>query len=815
VTDNRSEVYRNTETFLDEHNDGETVLEHLLAVDGEEETWEFSDLELDSGTFGEVVSAGVVEKVDEEYQLANRQAVSAVVTGEEVAEPEDADAGFDVGYELDYTRVGAMVGALLIIVLTRTIHYRSVFMNGRVVSPGNDPYFFRYWQEQLLAEASSPLSLQVLVNPPWDDGSFNQRPLTHATNWWFAELLGGDQWAADFVAAWLPIVFTILLAIVVYYLALVLTEDVRVGVASVLFLALAPVHAVYTGLGLLHHRYNQYLWFGLILLTLVWLATDVKERRTAVEPGQAVRDHLAERKTWGVAALFGLAFAFWTHSWGGSLEFFVPLCIYAGLRVCMDVREGISPGRANLPLVAGFGFGATLAIGLHLALSWHGLPAPLLSVVTFGAAAALVGIGEFWHRRELTARKLLTTEVVLAVVGVIVVTVFLAMSSDLVERIVNTLTASAPEWQTSVQSESMYSTEQFVIFGPIAQIGLEFYIALGALAWCIALVYREYEPGWLALAVVTLHYVVLSGIMVRFAGRLVIAMAVFGGLGLVFALSRLDLIRDPELLAEGGSSPRDVVPDSETRQPFGVPSPQRGTMVVVVCVLIFGASLVFLPTQMNQIGHDPADVGTASEIADHAESLNRDHPDNHVLATWETYRMYNYFVSGESESERLGRYGYTPLFRDEDIEGRLKGYTDSIGYLVLTEPSIDIPAEQEQPRLTDQLGLPDDRFNSLEQYRLIALDDDHGIAVFAVVPGATVALTGDGGEQVRIATTVTDDGRSFTYARNATLDSNGTATVTVPYPGRYSVGDRTIEITEADVRNNRRVSTDMRSSAGQ
>jgi len=809
VTDNHSEVYRNTETFLDEHDDGETVLEHLLAVDGEEEeTWEFSDLELDSGTFGEVVSAGVVEKVDGEYQLANRQAVSAVVTGKEEAEPDDGETGFEPGYELNYMRVGGLLGTLLVLLLTRTVHYRSVFINGRVVSPGNDPYFFRYWQEQLLAEASSPLSLQVLVNPPWDDGSFNQRPLTHATNWWFAELLGGDQWAADFVAAWLPVVFTLLLAIVIYYLALTLTGDVRVGFASVLFLSLAPVHAVYTGLGLLHHRYNQYLWFGVVLLTLVWLATDVKERRAAAGPGRAVRDHLAERKTWAVAALFGIAFALWTHSWGGSLEFFVPVGIYAGLRVCMDVREGVSPGRANLPLVAGFGFGATLAIGLHLALSWHGLPAPLLSVVTFGAVAAFVGIGEFWHRRELSARKLLATEVVIAVVGVIVVTVFLAISSDLVERIVDSLTASAPEWQTSVQSESLYSTEQFVIFGPIAQIGLEFYIALGALAWCIALVYREYEPGWLALAVVTLHYAVVSGIMVRFAGRLVIAMAVLGGLGLVFVLSRLDLAEDLELLAESNSSsPNGIASDSGTQQPFGIPSLHRGAMVVVVCVLVFGASLVFLPTQMNQIGHDPVDVETATEIADHAESLNREHPDNHVLATWRTYRMYNYFVSGQSESERLGRYLYPRFLSDENPEN--EQYIDRVGYVVVSESLIDIPADDSYDRLSDHLGVSDDRFESLERYRLISVKEQYDTAVFSIVPGATMEVNGAENETVRIETEVVVSNRTFTYSRTVTIDE-GAATVTVPYPGTYTVNNRTVRVAKDAIYDNQRIVVDLR-----
>lgn len=317
MTDDRPGVYRDTEAFLEEREDGERVVEELLAVDTGAETWEFSDVELDSGTFGEVVSSGLVEKVDGAYRVADREAVRAALEGEDFVE-EGSGIDLDWDFNLDPMRVGGLIGALVVLVAARMFHYKSVFVEGRVVSPGNDPYFFRYWQEQLIAQSSGPWDFGVLIDPPWDTGSFNQRPLTHATNWWFTELLGGDQWAADMVAAFLPLVFTIILALVLYYLALILTRDYRVGLASILVLALAPVHTNYTGLGLLHHRYNQYLWFGLILLTLAWLGVDFTRRREMVGTNEAISEHLHSRKTWLVAFAFGLVFAAWTHSWGLS-----------------------------------------------------------------------------------------------------------------------------------------------------------------------------------------------------------------------------------------------------------------------------------------------------------------------------------------------------------------------------------------------------------------------------------------------------------------------------------------------------------------
>ena len=48
-------------SFLADHTDGQRALEAVLAVDSETTTWTFEDIAIDSGTFGELVSRGIVQ----------------------------------------------------------------------------------------------------------------------------------------------------------------------------------------------------------------------------------------------------------------------------------------------------------------------------------------------------------------------------------------------------------------------------------------------------------------------------------------------------------------------------------------------------------------------------------------------------------------------------------------------------------------------------------------------------------------------------------------------------------------------------------
>lgn len=143
-----------TTSFLADRDDGEQALEAVFEVDVASETWTFDDVALNSGTFRELISRGIVEKADGEYRVADIETVRAVLAGEEVTSMGATDRGFALDYEVDLRALSALVGALVVVAVARMLSYGSVFQRGYVVSPGNDPYYFRYWLEDRLTESS-------------------------------------------------------------------------------------------------------------------------------------------------------------------------------------------------------------------------------------------------------------------------------------------------------------------------------------------------------------------------------------------------------------------------------------------------------------------------------------------------------------------------------------------------------------------------------------------------------------------------------------------------------------------------------------
>jgi dolichyl-diphosphooligosaccharide--protein glycosyltransferase len=821
VTDDRTKVYQKAIEFCESQGNGKEVLKAVLAVDNRESTWEFSDVELDSGTFGEVVDSGLLERVNNEYQVVDQAAVRAAIEGEEFTGADESESGskFEREFDIEWPTVGGLLSALVVVVAARMTQYSSVFQHGRVVSPGNDPYFFRYWQEQLLAESSGPLSLQVLVNPPWDDGSWNQRPLTHATNWWFAELLGGGQWAADMVAAWLPIAFTLVLAIIVYYTALVLTKDHRVGITSVLTLALAPLHVTYTELGALHHRSHQFLWFGIVLLTLAILTTDIKNMRSSVRSDQGIRKYLRQRKTWFVAATFGLAFAFYIHSWGGSADLAVALGLFVGIRVCLDVRDGISPGGANLPILVGLGIGAIISLGLHFGVGWHGPLGPGMAALAFVGSVVVVCLAEFWRRYELRPLWLLIIQPVIAAVGIAAIFLTQPRFVKLFGNSFGTVLSLSSGRSTQVRS--LFSVDQGVFFLPLIQIGVEFYVALAVLVWCIWLINSRYEPGWLVFAVLSGFYLIAGALALRFAARLVIVLTVLGGLGTVYLLSTMDLTSRPLIFQDEYKSNKKT---GEVKSNFSLDIPNKTrtlTSIFLVGILIFGLNLAYIPTSAGQVTYDTHQVEAAMVISDHADDIDRDWPDNYVFAPWGDDRMYNYFVSGESKDDGYARYGYqergyrsfiTDEKPDQVIselpDARWPVFKNGRGYVVVTKKSSGLPDETIQTRLYEDLGQGTSQFDALSHYQLIHVSDDRELVVFSVVQGATIKLSGISSDSVNIRKKIHVSGVSFVYEQNVAV-KNGRASVTVPYSGDYIIAGKKIPIESHDIEHGETITVDL------
>ena len=792
-----------TTSFLSDHSDGEQALRSVLEVDSEMNSWTFDDVATDSGTFGELVSRGIVQKVDGAYEVTDPTSVRAVLDGDTPTDRDSTNTTSNLDLlalpSVDLRALVGVVAALCVVAAARMTAYNLVFQRGYAISPGNDPYFFRYWLDRLVAESSGITDLSVLTNAPLATG---RRPLSHATNWGLAELLGGGQGAAETVAVWLPVVGSVILGAIIYKLAVILTADVRVGIASVLVFAVTPAHVVYTGMGFLDHNVHQYFWLGVTLLTLGWLAVDLQRRLGGAETErQAALAHLRSRSTWVVAVVFGLSVGSGVHTWGGSPLLLIPLAGYIGFRVLIDARADIPPLLANLPLLAGVAIGAILSFGVHSQWGWHSGFVSTTPLLVFGGAVTVTLLAELWRRLSLRYAGLLVSEGLIAAVGV-----------ALYRQLRPTAWARA---QTRIddlffregitETVSLFSFDSAVIFGPLFQLGMGFYIALAVLGWIGIVAVRRYEPGWLLLGTYSGFLLITAGIQTRFAGQLAVPFSILGGLGIVYVVSAADLARPPAIFA----TETDSRASAENTLSPSVMLPDRGVITYLIGfgILIFGISLVFVPGLIAQTTYSPAQVNAVDAIDTHATATDRAYPANFVLSRWDENRMYNYFVSGEAQSYGYAQNNYRDFLSTPDPDSWYDRFEGRVGYVVLTDVGGDVDTESTQHQLFGNLGAGGDGHEPLSHYQLLSVDSQRSAAAFAVVPGATIEGSGQPNETVTVGTTVAVDETTVSYERNVTVNTSGQFSLTVPYPGEYTVGSTQLNVTRRAVVSGNTVST--------
>jgi dolichyl-diphosphooligosaccharide--protein glycosyltransferase len=822
--------------LLADHPEAAEPLATLIERDADGEPWTFAETEFDSGLFGEVVARDLTESVDDGYRLhhpdAIRDALEAVPSDDDSASMAidtaaiDETAGSDRGTSesqtlmtrlerlitIDPVRVASLIGALMIVAAARLVAAPAVFQDGFVVSPANDTYFFRYWQERLAARATGIFDVGLFADM---GGAASTRPLSHAINWWVTVLVGGVE-AAPMVAAWLPVVAAVLLGYVVYRLAWLLTGDVRVALAAVLFYGLAPVNVVYTSVGFLDHQAHQYLWLGLLILALTTLAGDVARRSRSTSPAAAARAHAGTPTMWVVAAGLAVTVAASAHLWGGSPLTFIPVAAVVGFRVALDVRHNGSPMYGNAPLVAGLAGGAGLALAAHQWLGWHETIAAITPLLVAGGALAIVTTGEVWRRTDLAAVGLVGIEVIVAIGGLLAyrtlrpqdVARFRTRAADLFFR------------EGATETASLFSPDFAVVFGPLLQLGLGFYFAVVVLAVATWAVARQYEPGWLVLVCFGWYYTLLATIQVRFAGQLAIVIAPFAGIGLVYLLAAVDIARPVDVLGRANSAgdttetPRpqrssgensggsllDRIKDTDdTREvtTLRLPTDNRTRAYLVAAVaLVLLFNLILVPPLVGQTTHDQAQFEAAQTIDSHADSVAREYPANFVLSQWGDNRMYNYFVSGEAQSYEYAQSNHAAFLAGADPGSWYDQFEGRVGYVVLTDREGTFPANTTYTALYNGRGIGTNNTTATGHYQLLASAD--GVRTFAVVPGAIIEVTGSDGERVTATTTVQVGNENHTYTRSAPV-SNGTATVRVAHSGEYTVGNQIVTVTDKDV----------------
>ena len=833
-----------TREFLADHPDTEDALAALVERDAADEPWTFAETELDSGRFGELVSRGLAYSVEDGYRLENPAAIrtaletasedqataplSATTANQQDSRRSDTSDSLSSNIprlsmptEIDVVTTTALLGTLLAVAAARLVAAPVVFRNGHVVSPANDTYFFRYWQERLAARANGVFDLGLFADM---GGAASTRPLAHATNWWVTVLVGGVD-AAPLVAAWLPVTAAVVLGYVVYRLTRLLAGDVRVALAAVLFYGLAPVNVVYTSVGFLDHQAHQYLWLGLLALGLTALAVDMATRvqRHAGNDTEdhltAARAHATDPKMWAIAAGLAVAVAASAHVYGGSPLTFIPVAAVVGFRVALDVRHDVSPALGNAPLVAGLTGGAALAVAAHQFLGWHETIAAATPVLVAGGALAVVGVGEGWRRTELPVTGLIGIEAVVAVGGLLA---YRIVRPETVARF-RTRAADLFFREGATETVSLFSSDFSVIFGPLLQLGLGFYFAIAVLAVTTWALVRRYEPAWLVVVCFAWYYTLLATIQVRFAGQLAIFIAPFAGIGLLYLLAAIDITR-PATLVGSASAGRDPADDSSVRRlvnggdgdtavrnrgdavdveaSFRVLTPRlpdsaagRGYLAVTVAlVLVF--NLILVPPLVGQTTHDPAQFDAAQTIDAHADRVDRGYPENFVLSRWGDNRMYNYFVNGESQGYGYARSNHEQLLTAQDPDEWYDRFQGRVGYVVITEQEHSSTTDTTYTALYEGNGVGANGSNSVSHYRLLAAEG--GVRTFVVVPGATIRVINAANETVTATTMVNINGKEHPYMRNATV-ADGTATVQVAYPGTYQVGTSTVTVTDTAV----------------
>lgn len=773
------------DTLLKERPDLEAPLEDVLAVDQDQETWTFEDVPVDSGHFGELVSRGVVESAGEEYRLADAAAVRAALARDHEGEPESSSDDRSEDRTLpsptlpspSFSRPSVSLSSLpavapwklllpvliLLVGLLRTIPVRGVYRDDAVVLTGNDPYFYRYLVERGVAEGGLPVS----------EGS--GEPLLVATLSALVELLGGTAEVAGNVLAWYPVAAGMAGAVLCYLLAVAVTDDRRVGLAAVFVFALLPHHALRTSVGFADHHAFDYLWLVITALTATKLA-------------RVDGEELREPRTIAFTLLVGVAVAGQVLAWEAAPLLLVPLALVVSARAAVDVHRGISPLPVGLPLVAGLGLGAAIALAVHLAAGMQSTVPVLTPGVLAAWAGATLAIAAGAHRVGWSLQRVLAGYGLLGVAGLVGLLVGPAtIRTEVARRLVELF-----------RSDGIAETQSLLdpgTAGFFVHIGV---VALALPALVVGLRRATNDGRWLVVGTYAWAFLALAVLQVRFVGELAPFLAVFAGVGAVRIAERYNAVPVGATDANGTS--------------HRVPSRPRVAAVVVLIVLSGGVAAGEVADVTGAVVVEDRVYDSATYIAERADERGLEYPENYVLSDWSDNRVHNYYVSGESRSYLYAQGNYTEFAGGTDPDVWFDTFDGRVGFVVLAGAADGVDPRSTIWRLTRNFGSATDDVPGVGHYRPLYIPPDGGRLVVEVVPGATVSGPADPGTAVTVSTTIDRPTVQFNYQRQTVSAEDGTWQVRVANPGTYevTVGNEstTVEIPEHAILDGQSVAVD-------
>ena len=760
------------EELLADKPDLEETFETLLDIDAAG-PWEFDDVPLDSGTFGEVVSRGIVEKVDGEYRLADPDGVRAVLEGEPSTATQTDHSGSptlrSVPFDADWQALRPLAVGLVVIFLARVYMYPQVFRPEAITLLGNDPYMYRYLLLELARDNAGVFAVT--------SGIKVGEPLLVSTLWTITAILGGAKETGFGVLAWYPVGAALINGVFVYFIAMLLTRDRRVALAALVLLAVTPIHATGTALGFSDHHAFDLVWLALTMTAITWLA--MRPDRAAWKTGLAIA---------GVA--IGVSGQVLAWNAGGLL--LVPIALYGVIHAGVAVRDDQSVVRALGPVTLGVAIGALLSWVVHLQAGWQSQYMVLTPTLLAGGLLGVLAVAEVGRRLALSAPVVGAGLLGVGIVSIVVTSVVFAdFTGEAVSELTQLVAKTGQEEIAEVKS--IFSTDYGFIAGPFFFFGVSLFFALPYLFWGFWHGVKRSRPAWVAAGAYGLVFFILGVIRVRFANQLALIAAVFSGLAFVHIYAVVTEGDRPNILA--GSRPQSIVPVTWNR-------PERSTVFALVGVflLVGGLGAMMTPLRVNLLTYDQSQYDAAMYMDRHADEQDLEYPGSYVFSEWGENRMYNALVSGESRSYGYARANYQDFITSPNGSQWYDRLTDR-GYIVTTD--IDRGDIRSQA-LQTQLHRYDGRETS--HYRLLYASEDESVKVFSPVAGATITGTAEGNRSVSISGEMDAAPVAIPAEWSVRTDASGQYTVDIPTPGTYRIGEHRVTVNESAVRSGQKIS---------
>jgi dolichyl-diphosphooligosaccharide--protein glycosyltransferase len=776
--------------LLDERPDMEDTLRELLRAD-QDGTWTFHDIDVDSGTFGEIVARDIVEDQGEGYHLVDPEAVR-VALGEEAPSnakntsranvvPSVSDLG---GWHIDRDRrrhIAALGAVLGLVLLMRVVFiYPMVFRDADLVLPGNDPYRYMWMVEQLI---TGPLSAWN----PADLGRISETTKTGdtlliVTLWWFIAPFGEELLGIGIV--WYPVVAGVVTGYLVYRISCSLTDNRKIGLMSGILLAITPAHGFRTALGFADHHAFDYVWVAMTALAVISLVRYVDDSES---PRLSWID---DWRIWTRIIGLGIGTAGIVLSWRGGPLFLLPLAFAVWAQTKVDLRSGTDPLRRILPVAIGVGIGGVVALLSHVTLGWLPLyrwVTPLLlalGALTVGSVTAAVarvdrGVVEAMAGEFILLSGLLGSAFV-----------FVPTLSSRLQKLISY--AQRTGSSRIGETYSIISSDLGLFVGPLLFLGFPIVLALATMIWASLARDIRTKPEWIMALSFGWGFLIFALIQNRFTGGLTLFVSVFGAIGFFQIAAWVDVLP---------ASPYAVLTDSSDTISVSLQDRKTLRALLVLFVLVGSLSVISTPIKQSQIAFSDQQYETATFLERYSDENDLSYPENNVFTSRGKYNAYNTIVSGQAEHYGLVWRHYQDFLVSNDSQQWYERFNEDVGFVLVKYRFGNVSADRLRAHLGARWGGYNDSWNGVSHYRAIYASEDGSTKVYRLVPGARLNGTGPVNETVTAQTDVSVSGHTFTYAKRVRTDDRGQFTMVVPYPGKYQILNSTVEVSERAVMN--------------